>query len=258
MTDAGLPLLLLVFLLGLRHGLDPDHIATVDGLTRRAATHGSARRAGLWFSCGHGVVVVLVALGASLLPAWTTPPWLASVGALVAAIYLTLMGLMHLRRAITMDDQRPRRHARLHALGHPALIGTLFALSFDTLSQAAAFARAGHVGWPQAAGLGLAFTLGMIMTDAINGLWIARLLARARPRRVRVVTLAIAVSSLFIAATGWLHLLVPSWMTESGVISITLSAVMTLGITAAYGYARLSQIDIRSGLTGTKTQPHEP
>ncbi len=29
-------LVLMVFLLGLRHGMDPDHLATVDGLARPA------------------------------------------------------------------------------------------------------------------------------------------------------------------------------------------------------------------------------
>ena len=30
----GVALIMVVFILGLQHGLDPDHIATIDGLTR--------------------------------------------------------------------------------------------------------------------------------------------------------------------------------------------------------------------------------
>ena len=71
------------------------------------------------------------------------------------------------------------RHA-----SHPALIalvGALFALSFDTLSQAAFFALTATQfgGWQHALVLALLFTFGMLLTDGINGLWIARLIARA-------------------------------------------------------------------------------
>src|SRR2546423_345552 len=54
-----LALVAVVFLLGLKHGLDPDHLAAIDGLTRFNASRRPrvSRWSGLLFSAGHGVVV---------------------------------------------------------------------------------------------------------------------------------------------------------------------------------------------------------
>ena len=54
----------LVFLLGMRHGFDADHLATIDGYTRPNSRQGQrhARWCGALFSLGHGVVVMAIAL----------------------------------------------------------------------------------------------------------------------------------------------------------------------------------------------------
>ena len=53
----------LVFLLGLKHGFDADHLATIDGLTRFNARHRRpfARYCGALFSLGHGALNLIVA-----------------------------------------------------------------------------------------------------------------------------------------------------------------------------------------------------
>mgnify|MGYP002481491783 CR=1 FL=1 len=62
-------LVALVFLLGLKHGFDADHLATIDGLTRFNARSRPrlARLCGTLFSLGHGAVVLAVAVGAGLI-----------------------------------------------------------------------------------------------------------------------------------------------------------------------------------------------
>src|SRR5476649_2694607 len=52
-------ILLLSLVLGLRHGLDPDHLTAIDGLSRirPKATNG------LYFALGHGFVVTVLAAG---------------------------------------------------------------------------------------------------------------------------------------------------------------------------------------------------
>ena len=59
----------LVFLLGLKHGFDADHLATIDGLTRFNSRHlrPFARYCGALFSLGHGVVVVAIAIAVGTL-----------------------------------------------------------------------------------------------------------------------------------------------------------------------------------------------
>ncbi len=101
---------------------------------------------------------------------------------------------------------------------HPltvALVGALFALSFDTVSQSALFAltatQFGGVG--HALVLGGLFVLGMLVTDGINGLWISRLIARADQLACiasRVMSLAVAGVSLLVAAFGAAKLALPA------------------------------------------------
>src|SRR3989442_14047007 len=63
----------LVFVLGLKHGLDPDHLVAIDGFTRSSRS----RWCGLFFSLGHGVVVTLVGVAVALIATeWQGPQWL--------------------------------------------------------------------------------------------------------------------------------------------------------------------------------------
>ncbi len=57
-------LLALVFVLGAKHGLDADHLATIDGLTRHnlRIAPARARWCGSLFSLGHGAIVMLLAV----------------------------------------------------------------------------------------------------------------------------------------------------------------------------------------------------
>lgn len=194
-----LPLAALVFLLGIKHGLDADHLATIDGLTRFNQTHRPrlAARCGLLFSLGHGSVVMVIALWvASVAQSWIIPSWLDALGLTISVIFLILLGSANLWRAIVADNLQIHHpiglksgllgswFGRLTQTSHPILIaaiGALFALSFDTMSQAALFAatanRLGGVG--HALALGLLFTLGMLVSDGLNGWYLSHLLQRA-------------------------------------------------------------------------------
>lgn len=223
-----LALVLLVFVLGLKHGFDADHLATIDGLTRfnARANPGWARYCGTLFSVGHGVVVVAIALAVSLLSgAWSAPEWLELSGAWISIAFLVLLGVLNLRAVFAAEAHevvhpvglKGRWLGRLGQAAHPggvALVGALFALSFDTVSQAALFAMAGVQvgGWLPAAGLGLVFMLGMLIADGANGWWIARLIARADDTaRIasRVMALAVAGMSLLVAAYGLARMVSP-------------------------------------------------
>lgn len=191
----GLALVMLVFVLGLKHGFDADHLATIDGLTRYNARQrpALARWCGTLFSLGHGAVVLAIALGVGLASRqWVVPEWLEQSGAWISVFFLLALGVLNLEAVLaTPADQlvqpvglKGRWLGRLMQISHPlgvALVGALFALSFDTISQAALFAMTGlqSGGVAQALGLGLVFMLGMLVADGANGLWIARLIARA-------------------------------------------------------------------------------
>jgi high-affinity nickel-transport protein len=226
-------LLALVFILGARHGLDADHLATIDGLTRHNLRFAPARArwCGSLFSLGHGAIVMLIALAVGVASsAWQVPAWMDDLGTWISIGFLTLLGILNLRAVLTAPAGemvvtigiKAGLLRRLQATSHPlaiAAVGSLFALSFDTLSQAALFAVTAtqHGGIAHALTLGAAFTLGMLLADGANGLWIAGLLRRADHRaRIasRVMGLMVAAISFAVAGFGiarWLRTDVSQW-----------------------------------------------
>jgi high-affinity nickel-transport protein len=228
-TDFG-ALAAVVFLLGMRHGFDADHLATIDGLTRvgRRAGAAHARYAGVLFSLGHGAIVVAIAVGVGAVAArGPIPGWLESSGAWISIGFLTLLGVVNLRAVLHAGPDevvapvglRSRWFgARVH--GHRpwvvVAIGALFALSFDTVSQALLFAVTGarFGGVRDAFALGVAFLAGMLLTDGCNGLFIARLIERCDLQaRVasRVMGLAVGGTSLLVALLGAARLAAPAF-----------------------------------------------
>ena len=218
-----------VLLLGLKHGFDADHLAAIDGLTRYNSRlrRRFARYCGALFSLGHGAIVLAIAVLVGLASAtWEAPAWLELSGVWISIGFLTLIGIVNLQAVFTTASHdvvapvgiKGRLLGRLHRVGHPAgvaAVGTLFALSFDTVSQSALFAltatRFGGVG--HAVVLGLLFVLGMLITDAVNGLWISRLIARADRLACiasRVMSLAVSGVTLLVAGLGVARLASPS------------------------------------------------
>jgi nickel/cobalt transporter (NiCoT) family protein len=221
LSIASLPLYCAVFALGLRHGLDADHLATIDGLTRFNADSrpALARWCGALFSIGHGAVIVLGAITFSTAATqYTIPSWAQDFGVWISIAFLAILGLLNLALVIRTPATAPvrptglrsRLFSRLTRTTRPlsiAAIGALFAISFDALSQAALFsATAGRPGgWQGAALLGLLFMGGMLLVDGLNGVWVATLVTRndgfARVTS-RAIGLFVAVLSLATAALG--------------------------------------------------------
>lgn len=217
-TDWG-ALMALVFLLGAKHGFDADHLATIDGLTRFNARSNPwlARRCGFFFSLGHGAVVMLIAIVVGAISShWEVPEWVANTGVWISIGFLTLLGMLNLfsvwrtgpDEVVVPVGLRGRWLGRLQQAGHPglvALVGALFAISFDTLSQAALFAMTGQQfgGVGHALALGFLFMTGMMVMDGINGLWIARLIRRAdATARLASRIMGLAVGGLSLAVAG--------------------------------------------------------
>jgi high-affinity nickel-transport protein len=241
----------LVFMLGIRHGFDADHLATIDGLTRFncSAGKGFARYCGALFSLGHGVVVILAAVAAAVLAGrWSTPDWLTTSGMWVSIVALTALGLVNLGSVLTADPHelavpvgfKGRFLGRLAHASRPgliALVGALFALSFDTVSQAALFAVTATrlAGVSYALALGALFTVGMLIVDGTNGLWVSRMIRRtdATARAAsRTMAVAVAAISLIIAALGASRALLPtvaSWSARNELLCGVLVLLTVLG-----------------------------
>ncbi|MEY4593320.1 MAG: hypothetical protein RIR18_2215 [Pseudomonadota bacterium] len=222
-------LLILTFMLGMKHGFDADHLATIDGLTRYNSRTKPmmASYCGTLFSLGHGFIVIAIALGiSSLAGQWDVPDWFGVIGALISITFLATIGCLNLLavfRTAPHEMVKPygikgKLLGSLRHVSHPllvALVGALFALSFDTLSQAAFFALTATQfgGWYHALVFSLVFTLGMLATDGINGFWIANLIARADQVALiasRIMSLVVSVISLLVCAFGVVKLSVPA------------------------------------------------
>ena len=225
----------LVFVLGLRHGFDPDHLVAIDGMTRST----KSRWCGLFFSLGHGVVVTLIGVAVALAASeWQAPAWLEQTGALISVAVLLALGIANLLAVVRTPaggrvapvGLRGRWLTdRLARASHPAVIasiGAAFAVSFDTISQALLFSLSG---WIFAALLGAIFTLGMVLTDVVNGLWVAKMMAGATAAS-RWMSAAIAFLCLAMAGGAMLKELVPAPV---------LSVASLVVIAAVWGFAVL-------------------
>ena len=251
-----LSLVAVVFLLGLKHGLDPDHLAAIDGLARFNAQRRPrlSRWSGLLFSAGHGVVVTLVSITvATVATEWRAPAWLENTGTWISIGFLMLLGIANLAAVLRTPRSevvraagvRSRLFERFTRAEHPVLIaavGAAFAISFDTISQAVLFSITGSnlAGWLFAALLGLVFTGGMIATDALNGLWVSHLAQRADARAAaatRLMSMAIGFTSLAIASLAAARQLLPGLDASVEAWGLALSAGVVITVAASYAAA---------------------
>jgi nickel/cobalt transporter (NiCoT) family protein len=175
---AGQPVLLgtaaLAYSLGLRHGLDPDHIAAIDNVTRRLMQEGKRPVAvGFFFALGHSAVVVVASAGVALAAGAFAARFagLREIGAVVgtSASALFLFAIAAANLVVLRGVFRAFRRVRAgHALREEELenlvtqrgwlarvfrpmfrlvgrswhlfpIGVLFALGFDTASAISLF-----------------------------------------------------------------------------------------------------------------------
>ncbi|HZY69372.1 MAG TPA: HoxN/HupN/NixA family nickel/cobalt transporter [Thermoplasmata archaeon] len=199
---------LLVYTLGLRHGLDADHIAAIDNTTRKLLQEGKRPlTAGTWFSLGHSTIVVglVVALVVAEQAVFGRIAELRSAGSIigtsVSGFFLFLIGAVNL--VVVFEIYRIFRGLRENRFGERELeeqllkrgflnryfgrlfrvvrsprqlypIGVLFGLGFDTASEVALIAIALTVATTTTIPLyavlvlPLLFTVGMVAVDTAD------------------------------------------------------------------------------------------
>lgn len=248
MTTA-VPLLTAAFLmlaLGVRHGIDPEHIAIVNSMTMRAAEQGRGRPAlcGLYFALGHGLVITAGAMALTgLLQLGRMPLWLESIAVWVPTAILFWVASINLVELLRPGDAyRPRSvkarflPAALRDSSHPLAvfcIGVLFAPFVDPASQAAVWAyvvgTSGNV--LEVAWLGSLLTASMAVVCVLGARSILLLTQSANLRRAerrrRVLGWLIVVFSYVIVALEVIRQLfpdAPSAVRLAGVLLIALLA----------------------------------
>lgn len=214
----------LMFVLGLRHALDPDHVAVIDNIVFRTADTRPrlAPWIGTFFAIGHSLSVAVVAVGVSLAAdAFAMPQWTGPVVDVAVIGLLLIVGTLNLRALLRSDEYTPVGWRtglvphRLRDSTHPAsviAIGAIFGLVFDTATQAAAWGAAATAKGGTAAALAIAgaFAAGMVLADTLDSQIVGRLLrstgrSGARVRRYRravgwlVVTLSFGTAGYALA-----------------------------------------------------------
>lgn len=182
--------LLLMFILGLRHGLDPDHIAVIDNMAYRnlLVRPSIAPWVGTLFALGHGLAVTVIAVViGSFKMNISIPNSMILILEWLPILLLFIIGTLNLWGLFRKNDYRAMGWKKffipkwLRNSSHPLaifLVGVIFALVFDTTTQAAAwgYAATTHSGIYSALLVGLVFTAGMVITDTLDGRLMVRLL----------------------------------------------------------------------------------
>lgn len=248
------PLLSLAFALGLGHGADPDHLTAIDGMTRASVDRHPrmSRWVGTWFAFGHALSVLLIAgliaLAAEYLQAFNNS--VLQVSGVLSALLLFAIGTLNLARLVTLPvgAMAPSHGVIGHFLPRQLLnithpmsavpIGALFGLGFETASQMSAWALAGTMGYGLLGALliGVAFSLGMVVTDSLNGLVVRRMYLAATTMALqgnRMMTLAVVVLAYVV---GIIKLLQPTSfalpISDMGLTIMVLGAVLLAFMTA--------------------------
>src|ERR1039457_5440215 len=144
-----------VFVVGLRHGADPDHLAAIDSLTRNSLSAGArfSRFVGTLFAGGHSIMVLSIAALAGLLGSRLAMhgALLETIGTWVSIVTLFAIAAFNIRQLLlnrvgAMTGVKPALLPKaLRAATSPLAaipIGLLFGLGFDTSSQVATYALA--------------------------------------------------------------------------------------------------------------------
>jgi nickel/cobalt transporter (NiCoT) family protein len=263
-----MPEMLLALFFGFKHGLDPDHLAVIDSLVRliRERSPRTARFTGLLFSFGHSLAIGLFTCAAVLLSRFMeikVPAWLEISGIALSAsalILLALMNLASLKKRLPVSSplsattvasshaahcvpSKPKQSPMSSLKGglneratawSVLLLGALFALSVDTITQATLFAglAQGQLQDPAQVLLkGMLFSsvfgVGMMCADTVNGLFVNRLLdhlcapvgqdsrlngyqSRAKERALGFMTMSLSLLSLLVASLALAKL----WLRE--------------------------------------------
>src|SRR5579862_1559486 len=94
-----LAIMLLGFVLGMRHATDPDHVVAVTTIVSREKTLLHAAIIGAFWGIGHTVTILCVGTAIILLKL-TIPPSLGLAMELAVALMLILLGILNLTRLV--------------------------------------------------------------------------------------------------------------------------------------------------------------
>lgn len=197
----------LAYVLGLRHGVDADHILAIDNTTRKLMHEGKKPIAnGLFFSLGHSTIVfimvmlVVIASQSIFNYFYNAKSLLGAIGTVISAAFLCIMAVINL--VILLDMRREYAKSKAGKMAKEALpagflsriysrlfksihsswqlypIGVLFGLGFDTATEVTLIgisaAEAGTIPLAYLLILPTMFAAGMTLVDSTDSVFMVR------------------------------------------------------------------------------------
>jgi len=114
------------FILGLRHALDPDHIAAVSTLTVHRKQYSGILRLAIWWGLGHTATIALAAVGVAVLKSSVPPALELSLEALVGVMLIFLGGRLLIYRR---HEAGAHGHSRVRTERQSFVIGAVHGLA---------------------------------------------------------------------------------------------------------------------------------
>ncbi len=262
-----------VFVLGLRHGADPDHLAAIDNVTRNAyvRTPLLSRFVGTLFAGGHSVMVLAISALVGLLGTRFAAhgALVERIGTWISIAVLLLVAAMNVhtlrqggtRVAGAKTRLLPKRMRESSSALLAIPIGLLFGFGFETSSQILAYALAFNPQSGIVGGLivGATFSAGMICTDTLDSVLVHRLIAFRSPRLPALMRVWIwAVTGLAVAVAAYELAQILGWRSPAGDLAVSgalvsvLAAVFVVVLVATRTTAR---DDAGAAAAQTKTSP---
>jgi hypothetical protein len=130
MLSALLGVLVIGFLLGMRHATDPDHVVAVTTIVSQQKSLASAARTGVLWGIGHTATILLVGGAIIVLKVQLAgiPPRLGLSLEFAVAVMLVVLGLLTLaggERRVVDSTARPITVGFVHGLAGSAAVATL-------------------------------------------------------------------------------------------------------------------------------------
>jgi high-affinity nickel-transport protein len=177
------------FLLGLRHAVDPDHVAAVSTIATRASSFRRAAAVGAWWGVGHTLTILVVG-GAIILFRIVISPRIGLAMEFAVALMLILLGLQNVATARRSEDRnstsaRPFVVGMVHGMAGSAAVVLLVLATVRETMWAFAYLTL----------FGLGTVAGMVIVTAVIAVPAALAVSRVSHAR-RWLTLASGVASV--------------------------------------------------------------
>jgi high-affinity nickel-transport protein len=182
-----------IFLIGMRHALEVDHITAIDNLVRLHNASSKTRWVGTGFGCGHMISVLGEMLLIIYLVSSATGTKVGSFsfwGGVIGAIALATIGAINIYSlkkwgrtgsAILASKVLSRTH-KMGPFGSAMITGMVFGLGFDTATQISAITlgaiASATLGVQIALVLAAFFAMGMIPVDTLDSIVLRSVFSR--------------------------------------------------------------------------------